>query len=152
MRLSETPFPALVCGLGGTIPFVFLSIGVYVFPYEWKLIALYNLLNYSVIVLSFLGAVHWGVAIYGKNKNSKVYVWSVIPALASWFILMGFTTDYIIIILFLILCFAVTYYVDLLSTRKSIFPAWYLRLRKFFTIVVFICLGFVAIAINNQYV
>ena len=69
MRLSETPFPALVCGLGGTIPFVFLSIGVYVFPYEWKLIALYNLLNYSVIVLSFLGAVHWGVAIYGKNKN-----------------------------------------------------------------------------------
>ena len=152
LNLSQIPFPALVCGLVGLIPFVFLSIGIYVFPYAWKLIALYNLLNYSVIILSFLGAVHWGAAIYSNNKEFKTYVWSVTPAISSWIILMGFTANYIIIVLFLILCFATTYYVDLLSTRKSFFPLWYLHLRKILTIVVFICLGFVAIAINNQYV
>ena len=38
MNLSQIPVPALVCGLVGLIPFVFLSIGIYVFPYAWKLI------------------------------------------------------------------------------------------------------------------
>ena len=115
--------------------------------------ALYNLINYSVIVLSFIGAVHWGAAISNKNSEFKTYFWSVIPAISSWFILMGFiTTNYILIVLFLLLCFVITYFADLISAKKSILPKWYLRLRKILSIVVFICLGLVVIALNNKIV
>ena len=63
-------------------------------------------LTYAAIILTFLGAVHWGAAIYSNNKEFKTYVWSVTPAISSWIILMGFTANYILIVLFLILCFA----------------------------------------------
>jgi len=140
-------------GLGGLIPFVVMSLGIYIFPHYLKLMALYNLINYSVIVLSFIGAVHWGAAISNKNSEFKTYFWSVIPAISSWFILMGFiTTNYILIVLFLLLCFVITYFADLISAKKSILPKWYLRLRKILSIVVFICLGLVVIALNNKIV
>ena len=56
----------------------------------------------------------------------------------------------ILIIIFLMLAFALTFYVDLLYTKKNIFPLWYLKLRKILSVVVFICLGLVAMAINNK--
>ena len=36
--------------------------------------------GYGAIILSFLGAVHWGVAMQ-NNLGSRWYVWSITPAL-----------------------------------------------------------------------
>ena len=107
-------------------------------------------MNYSVIILSFIGAIHWGVAIHNKNTDFRSYLWSVLPAIIGWVVLIGFTTNYLLIIIFLMLAFALTFYVDLLYTKKNIFPLWYLKLRKILSVVVFICLGLVAMAINNK--
>ena len=148
--LSEVPIPPLILGFCGLTPFIFLCFGVYFFSYEWKLISLYNLLNYSVIILSFIGAIHWGVAIHNKNTDFRSYLWSVLPAIIGWVVLIGFTTNYLLIIICLMLAFALTFYVDLLYTKKNIFPLWYLKLRKILSVVVFICLGLVAMAINNK--
>ena len=92
--LNQIPSAPLFLSLGGVVPFVLLSAGLWFLPYEYKLLALYNLLNYSVIILSFIGAVHWGVAITKGIKSYKHYLIAITPALLSWFMLIGFFDDW----------------------------------------------------------
>ena len=46
-NLQNIPSFPLLFGIGGALPFIFLSLGIWVCTYELKLIALYNLINYS---------------------------------------------------------------------------------------------------------
>ena len=100
-NLHNTPLIPLLFGIAGTVPFVFLSLGIWVFTYELKLIALYNLINYSVLILSFTGAIHWGAAMIRSDKGYKSYLISILPALLSWFLLIGFIVNYLIIFIIL---------------------------------------------------
>ncbi len=55
LNLDLVPKVPLFLALGGVIPFIILSCGIWFFSYEIKLIALYNLLNYSVVIITFIG-------------------------------------------------------------------------------------------------
>ena len=95
-NLHNTPLFPLLFGIAGAIPFIFLSFGIWFFTYEVKLIALYNLINYSVLILSFTGAIHWGAAMVRNDKGYKSYLTAILPALLSWFLLIGFIVNYLI--------------------------------------------------------
>ena len=50
-NLFKIPIAPLILGLGGTLPFIFLSIVIWLGSSELQLIALFNLINYSIIIL-----------------------------------------------------------------------------------------------------
>jgi len=63
---SETTAKAL--GYAGLIPFVVFSIGCWI-PLPYVTNAPYILITYGAVILSFMGAVHWGVAMAHKDQQ-----------------------------------------------------------------------------------
>jgi hypothetical protein len=79
---SETTAKAL--GYAGLIPFVVFSIGCWI-PLPYVTNAPYILITYGAVILSFMGAVHWGVAMANKDQQQgKFFISSVLPALIAW--------------------------------------------------------------------
>ena len=148
LNVNKTPKAPLILGLGGTLPFIILSLAIWFGSYELRLMALFNLINYSIIILSFIGAVHWGAAMLRKDTSFNYYLISIMPAVLSWFLIMGFIANYLIIFIILMMLFLVLFFIDVKAVRNNILPNWYLPLRKVVTTVVFLCLGSVCIAIN----
>ena len=95
---------------------------------------------YGSIILTFLGAVYWGIILNDSHKDLiskkvKIYIicWSIIPSLWSVLILIF---NHNITIIILALCFMVVQFIDELIIKNFKFPMWYLFLRRSLTIVV----------------
>jgi hypothetical protein len=142
MKLQQL---AKILGYAGLIPFLIFSLAT------WVSIPLTNnphfvLSTYAAVILSFMGAIHWGVAI---SRDSNIAVselgLSVLPALLAWLALL-------IPALFayglLILCFFVLYLVDRYASDKGLLPYWYLPMRLVLTSVVILCLIVAALALQ----
>ena len=129
----------------GLLPFFFGLIDL--FLNKQNLFFVINLPKYyGAIILTFLGAVYWGIILNDSYKNLisekiKTYVifWSIIPSLWSGLILIF---SYNITIIILALCFIVVQFVDEFIIKYYKFPIWYLSLRRALTIVVIFILIF----------
>ena len=74
-------------GWSGVMPFVFSSLLLIVMnDYEVE-IRIIGLL-YASIILSFLGAVHWGYLLCLKESNNSLWLWGVSTSLLAWFSLI----------------------------------------------------------------
>ena len=101
---------------------------------------------YGSVILTFLGAVYWGMILNDSHKNLisekvKTYIicWSIIPSLWSGLILI-FNDDITIIIL--AICYIVVQLVDEFVIKYFKFPIWYLFLRRLLTMIVILILIF----------
>ena len=95
---------------------------------------------YGSVILTFLGAVYWGIILNDSNKNlitekvkTFIICWSIIPSLWSGLILI-FSHNITIIIL--ALCFMIVQFVDEFIIKYFKFPIWYLFLRRSLTMSV----------------
>jgi hypothetical protein len=81
------PFVARLLGYGGLIPFVFLA-GAISLNTDLSAFAVVDkgrfLLAYAAVIISFIGAVHWGVALTSSLNSNRHYLYSVVPALVAW--------------------------------------------------------------------
>ncbi len=88
--LKPLPIIAKVLGYGGLLPFVGLSF-VVVSGQDLLFLGVSNpagaLLNYAAVIISFIGAVHWGIALGKDEPSTGHYLYSVLPALAAWLLL-----------------------------------------------------------------
>ena len=101
---------------------------------------------YGSIILTFLGAVYWGIILNDSHKNlitekvkTVLICWSIIPSLWSSLILI-FNHDITIIIL--AICYIIVQFVDEFVIKYFKFPIWYLFLRRLLTIIVILILLF----------
>ena len=108
---------------------------------------------YGSIILTFLGAVYWGIILNDSNKNlitekvkTFVICWSIIPSLWSSLILI-FNHDITIIIL--AICYIIVQFVDEFVIKYFKFPIWYLFLRRLLTIIVILILIFYYFLVMN---
>lgn len=143
MSASDNARPAVVAllGYGGLLPFVGTALLCWLEPGHrgWWI---EMLLSYGAVILSFVGALHWGFAMVhpatsGRPMNG-MYAWSVMPSLLGWAALLvapaaGATL--------LIAGFLVQYRQDLRLARVLPLPAWYLPLRLQLTVVACLCLA-----------
>lgn len=140
MRRSSMPNAVGMLGYGGLVPFIGLAILANIEPSHG---ILYRgaLLLYGAVILSFVGAIHWGVAMMVRDLNDQdrrtSYVWSVVPALMAWatYILSPVTAA-----LVLVLGFLLQYWRDATLARKLAWPVWYLPLRIRLTLVAILSL------------
>jgi len=128
----------MLLGYAGLVPFITFSIRCWVsLPFVTD--ALSVLIAYAAIILSFMGAIHWGIAMFATDKGRSQYlVISVIPALAAWVALI---TSVIPALAILILGFIALYAYDSAVEKPQGLPAWYIPMRRNLTIVVTLCLG-----------
>lgn len=128
---SEIQLTALL-GYGGALPFVFLAMATLldlVLPFAP---ARALLIGYGVVILTFLGALHWGDQIQQKTKQSWRYIWSVMPALLGW---VAFMMPAAIASMMLIAGFLVCWLIDRQLVNKGVWPIWLGRLRLHLTVI-----------------
>lgn len=76
-------------GYGGLIPFVGLASAVWVLNPVDRAHSVFALLAYGATILSFLGAIHWGLAMRdGATPSTGLLVWGVLPSLLAWLALL----------------------------------------------------------------
>ena len=133
MPLSEVPLPARQIGFAGLIPFVAAPLGAFLLPDPERFQAAQAGVTYAAVILSFLGAAHWGLALAGygagdgKQGMTAQRAWlSVLPCLVAWIALMMVPT---VAILTLIAGFAVTFVVERRGEAAGLVPPWYMALR-----------------------
>ncbi|MGL4231048.1 MAG: DUF3429 domain-containing protein [Casimicrobium sp.] len=127
-------------GYGGLMPFVGLA-GLQWIDTQRATLWAHAFVSYGAVILSFVGAVHWGVAISTSTLSDaqrvKAFVWSVVPALLAWLAMM---MNQSIALLILLLGFIVHFIRDQRLVDAATLPTWYLPLRKRLTLVVCLCI------------
>ena len=127
-------------GYGGLLPFIGLVILMLVDPVHGPLWS-GALIGYGAVILSFVGALHWGVAMAAPGLDPALrrhaFIWSVMPALIAWPATMLAGT---LASLLLVVGFVLHLLQDLRLAPAAKLPAWYLPLRGQLTLVACVCL------------
>ncbi len=136
---NHAPRTAQWLGGLGAVPFVALSGAALLLDEPLRQQAQSALAIYGAVILSFLGGVHWGLAIakYGnlatENAAPRRLLLSVIPALVGWGALLLPSP---IEVLVLAGAFAVLGLFDARASQAGEAPTWYPKLRWPLTFVV----------------
>jgi hypothetical protein len=138
-RLADVPRAALVLGFAGLVPFVAGSIIAFFAGYPGAILVLNLQMAYAAVILSFMGAVHWGLAMAQNDAgNWRRLGHALLPAQAGWAALMIPNGLGLLLLAF---GFAAVFFADLRTVAAGRAPAWYRALRKPLTAVVLVCLA-----------
>ena len=90
MRFSNSniSFVGRLLGYAGLVPFVSLAALSFLVSSEHRPAVIFSLLAYSATIVSFLGAIHWGLTMIENMPNKQQLVWGVVPSLLAWISLM----------------------------------------------------------------
>ncbi len=146
-RFLGVPVAPLVFGYAGVIPFVAGALAMALGSDSVELTAYFYLMSYASLILAFLGAVHWGLALAADRVAWGWYGVSVVPALLGW-VAYGLI-DPVHRIALLALGYVGVFLVDIQAVRAGLAPAWYPKLRKPLTVIVLIALGVVGFVAGN---
>lgn len=135
-------------GFAGVIPFAVMTLACWMAHPDWLGVFIKGQLAYGILILSFLGGIHWGATMVSGElsaaQTKKAMVWSVTPALIAWFATMvggfGFAV--------LMAGYIGTYQVDRRLFAWYRLPEWFIRLRFILTCVVVATLALTVIAAN----
>ncbi len=121
---------AWILGLAGLLPFVAQALFSWLSPPVELLGVLRSQAHYAAAILTFLGAIHWGVTLASPaivdTPAATRLVWGVTPALYCWIVTL-YPTDIALPMLFFGLLAALI--VDLVLYRGTSVPRWFLTLR-----------------------
>ncbi|KAL5336776.1 hypothetical protein BJX70DRAFT_371504 [Aspergillus crustosus] len=153
--LQTVPKEALYLGMAGVIPYLATSLETVYLAYEINRansvgdglifsgqsaeLLLHILepiqVGYGAVILSFLGAVHWGLewAGYGGKFGYRRYAAGIVAPAVAWPTLL-FSVEYALITQFL--AFTFLYYNDARAAVKGRAPQWYSMYRFVLTFVV----------------
>jgi hypothetical protein len=109
MPALGTPSPlALWLGWAGLIPFALGAALVWAVREDAHPYAVLLLSAYAAVIISFLGGIHWGLAMRQPQPAARLLVWGVVPSLLAWVaVMMPAESALVIHGLTLIACYAV---------------------------------------------
>mgnify|MGYP001052316800 FL=1 len=127
-------------GYGGLLPFLALT-PASLLDHHHGVVWSDALYAYGAIILSFIGALHWGLAMslpeLTERQRSACFAWSVVPALIAWPAVL-FSPP--LAAPLLVFGFIAHYLQDRRLARQATLPGWYLPLRLRLTSVAVVCL------------
>ncbi len=135
---NATRPPRLAVGLAmaALVPFVTGALGLWVTPEAWRMWVMDELLAFAAVILAFMGAIHWGLAMRADETSNNAPVQlglSVIPPLLGWFAL-SLPIDFAIPVFFF--AFGTLYFADIWAVKHGLAPTWYPQLRRPISLVV----------------
>ncbi|MDX2218791.1 MAG: DUF3429 domain-containing protein [Burkholderiales bacterium] len=139
--VSMKPLPALLV-LTGALPFLSATLSLVAGGPFHQTIAVVMLVTYAAVILSFLGGIHWGLALKimdsAPTSASRLFVLSVLPALAAWAVLFLVADPRWQLVGMFVILLAV-WALDGLLSVQGIIPRWFFRLRSLITAIVGSC-------------
>jgi len=153
---------AIVLTFAGAIPFVLLGVAVLLDPVASP-VAIQLLISYGAVILSFVGAVHWGFALRDTahpvngvpltpatlGAERQLLVFGVMPALIGWVALIAmlhFAAP--ALSLFLLLAgFLITIIVESIGKGRGVVATNYLIMRWAVSVIVLVVLTVVLFAV-----
>ena len=122
---------AWALGIAGLLPFVAGAAGLWFLPPDWAGLAALALLTYAAVIVSFLGGIHWGLAMPLVQTQRGLLIWGVLPSLLAWAgLLLNSAWGLLLMAASLLLC----YIVDCQIYRSLGLGGW-IGLRGLLTIV-----------------
>ena len=108
------------------------------------------LVAYGAVILSFVGALHWGFAMalpgMPQALRRNCFVWSVVPALVAWPAMM---LEPVLGAPLLMVGFVAHIWQDHRLAGRVVLPDWYLPLRRQLSIVACVCLALGTFAVSH---
>ena len=139
--MQKHQFSPVLLGYLGLIPFIVSSVLVWI-P-EYHHIATQSLTTYAAVIVTFIGGVHWGIAMQTLNaidndhhSVSTQFIFSIIPSLVAW-IAVVMNQSYSLLII--AICFVLFWYIEKVFFNKTL-KNWYRSLRTNLTFVATICI------------
>jgi hypothetical protein len=133
-------------GYGGLIPFITLT-PASLLDQAHGVLWTNALLAYGAIILSFIGALHWGLAMSLPSLPDPLraasFAWGVVPALLAW---LAVIFSPIIGTTLLVLGFVAHFLQDHRLARLTTLPDWYMPLRLRLSSVAVVCLASIIFA------
>ncbi len=106
--MSAPSAPALRLGYAGLAPFVLGALLVWLVHPEAHAYATLGLAAYAALIVSFLGGIHWGLAMRQDTPPVPVLLWGVVPSLLAWpALLMPAYAGLVVLGALLLACYAV---------------------------------------------
>lgn len=136
--MSEPSHPlvrsALWLGIAGLLPCFFLAALAGLAP-QWRVVVHMPLVAYGAVILAFVGALHWGIALMlsgaSDRQRSFLMAWSAVPVGLAWAaVLLPVGID----LALLVAAFWVHFAFDYQLSRNQPLPYWYLPLRLVLTL------------------
>ncbi|KAF7779000.1 hypothetical protein Agabi119p4_3345 [Agaricus bisporus var. burnettii] len=158
-NLKAVPEPVLMLGLVGGLPYVGSSLTTIWLAREASLAihgvtvgidpgvaltvldqALNFQVTYGAVMLSFLGALHWGMemAAYGGQKGYTRLALGTAPMLLAWSTLGGMQPTMALVVQWV--GFTGLWYADSKATMAGWTPKWYSQYRFYLSILVGVCI------------
>ena len=105
---AQPPLWALRLGYAGLLPFVLGALLIWlVWPEAHPYVTL-GLSAYAALIVSFLGGIHWGLAMRQTNPPPSLLTWGVLPSFPAWVaVMMPPSAGLVIHGSMLIVCYAV---------------------------------------------
>lgn len=143
------PRSAAWLGFGGLLPFIGLALTAFVDRHH-GIVWADALVAYGAVILSFVGALHWGFAMalpaMPQALRRNCFVWSVVPALIAWPAMM---LEPVLGAPLLMAGFVAHIWQDHRLAGRVELPAWYLPLRRQLSIVACVCLALGAFSVSH---
>lgn len=135
-------------GYAGLIPFLLMMTGAWFAEASWIADFVKGQLAYGIVILSFLGGIHWGAALLcpglPENEMKKALAWGVTPSVIAWSATLFSDFRFAV----LMAGFIAALYVDRQLYPAYGLPDWMLTLRRKLTIVVVLSLAATVIGAN----
>lgn len=128
--MSHRPALPYALGFAGVVPFAASTAVLWAGPAAWQDAALTVVCAYALIILAFLGGVHWGIAL--ASGRAWQFVWSVVPSLVA---LSAALFPVPAMLCALAAAYVAAGVVDVVVFRRD-GPAWYVTLRLWLTVLV----------------
>lgn len=139
--LSAPSTLARVLGAAGLLPFIAGALAVWLGGPQDRLPAA-ALLTYAALIASFLGGIHWGLAMRDATADAAQLLWGVSPSLLGWLaVLLPSHWGLLLALVTLVGCYAV----DRQLYLRIGLGSW-LGLRAVLTVVASLCCLFGALA------
>nr|WP_315467433.1 DUF3429 domain-containing protein [uncultured Undibacterium sp.] len=136
-------------GLLGLVPFVLLTLLCWIVHPEWMQFFVDAQLVYGIAILGFLGGLHWGLALIGKDRSAqdakRDLLSGVLPVIIAWFALSQIT---VVGFLIQMAAFIYSYQYDKRMYQRFAMPSWFVELRFRLTAVVVTTQVFTFLAAN----
>lgn len=132
-RLPVIPRPAHLLGVFGLTPFVAGCAAIWLTGADRPTWLTTAFVGYGAVIIAFMGAIHWGLAMALERAPGRIYLHSIWPALAGWCAIL---LPPLAGIALLIAAFAAVYALDRRTVSAAFAPSWYLRLRLPLTLAV----------------
>ena len=113
-------------GYLGLIPFVFGAVTA-LLSQELVSLAFQAFILYSLAILSFMGGVHWGLALITGTRQSTRLLISVVPVVAAWISLIALPAPLTLAVLGG--GFIAQWFIDRPILAELPIPSWYLEMR-----------------------